>query len=481
MDLYYSGSDTIVAPATPPGRSGLAVVRLSGPKAVFIADDIFMPFKGHETLSKQPGYRLVPGYVPGVDDVVAAVFRAPNSPTGEDVVEITCHGGTAVRQLIIEKFLSAGARAACAGEFTKRAFLNGKLDLSQAEAVADLIGAEANRQANAAYRQLKGSLGRIVRLLSDRLHALRAKVELFLEFPDHEQTAEAVDGFLDRLAELKDDIRDLGGSYRQGKLLAGGLEVALVGRPNAGKSSLMNALVGSERAIVTPTPGTTRDTIEAKVSLDGYLVTLIDTAGLTETDDPIEEEGVRRAEAARDAADLILYLVASDEPDEVIAAELSAAKALLDDGKRLILLRSKADLRQAIPSAISYCSDRKDQERQNSDQKHPDRSGLGRDEALFVSALTGEGLDDLKTAIAEVIGAGIDRADVVVTNARHRDALMNAADSLESAEQGIKADLTFDLIAVLLNEAAMHLAAITGDDVTEVLVEAIFSQFCIGK
>lgn len=460
--------ETIVAPSTPPGQSGLAVIRLSGPDAVTLTDRFFRPKRSHKRAAAMAGYTMSPGDFADIDEVVVAVFLAPHSFTGEDVVEITCHGGSAVKRAILAALLEAGAVIAEPGEFSRRAFMNGKIDLVQAEAIMDLIGSEAKRQAASAYGQLKGRLSAEFKEASASLYRAMASVELMLEFPEHEMHAEA-------MAELSGQVRSLGRmlehlsqTYRRGRLIHDGARVVIYGEPNVGKSSLLNAFIGMNRAIVTDIPGTTRDTIEHHLELGGYKVIIVDTAGVRETDDVIEREGVRRSEEAVAGADIILALF-TDRPTE---ADLAALRALQAEDKGIVLILSKDDLldtpgrqarmettlamlKQALPAAsvISYSAYRAD------------------DQALLAGAIAAR-LDETDKAGA---------SDLLVTNVRHKQVLDDVAAELAEAASEISAGLTFDLVAVRLRHAADRLAELTGDDVSEMLVDTIFSSFCVGK
>ncbi|NCA98934.1 MAG: tRNA uridine-5-carboxymethylaminomethyl(34) synthesis GTPase MnmE, partial [Clostridia bacterium] len=316
-------NDTIAASATPPGTSGVALIRLSGPASKAVAAAIFRPQSARfPAADAMAGYTCAPGWIVDplasdqapVDQVVLTHFAAPHSFTGEDVYEITCHGGTAVRQAILELLYSLGVQPAGPGEFTRRAFLNGKLDLAQAEAVMDLIASTAGKRARAAARQLQGHLSREIQSVREDLYALLAQLELVLEYPEHEESSHSQAGLVARLSDAIAHVATLAASFRQGRLLSEGFTVVIVGRPNAGKSSLLNALAGYDRAIVTPVAGTTRDTVEQLVDIGGIPVRLIDTAGLRDTSDLVERIGVDRARSAILEADLVLWLISP--PDD---------------------------------------------------------------------------------------------------------------------------------------------------------------------
>lgn len=463
MSITNQFHDTIVAPSTPPGSSGLAVLRLSGDRAIEIVDAHFQPIRPATKLVAMAGYQTVFGDLAGLDEVMVALFRAPHSFTGEDVVEISCHGGPAVKRAILEMLIAAGCRLADPGEFSKRAFMNGKIDLVQAEAIMDLIGSESARQVGAAYAHLKGQLSTAYRHVADALYRQMAAVELILEFPEHEAHEEAIATLLVTIAATKCELADLAETYRRGRLIAEGARVVIYGEPNVGKSSMLNALVGRDRAIVTDIPGTTRDTIEYTTEIAGYKVTLIDTAGVRQTADPIEREGVKRSEAALAEADVVLFLLAEDALDtpEWLEIEQIVERAH-ERAQGVLLVLGKDDLRDGWPLTTP----------------------LTQKDVRVMRYSAKRGADQAK--LAEAIGQLLETtegkaASVMVTNARHKVALDLALESLEQAIHDIESGRTFDLVAIHLRQAADRLAELTGDDVAESLVDTIFSSFCVGK
>jgi tRNA modification GTPase len=452
--------DTISAIATPPGEGGIGIVRLSGPAALAIAQEIFRPIRPGPLRS----YRLRYGHIIDpttsavIDEVLAAPMLAPHSFTREDVIELSCHGGALPLQRTLELTLRAGARLALPGEFTMRAFLNGRIDLTQAEATLDVIRAQTNTGLALAQAQLGGWLAHQVRRLRAELLDALAAVTVTLDFPEDEvappDIGPALRGSLHALERLL-------ASAEQGIIYRQGARAALVGRPNVGKSSLLNALLRADRAIVTAVPGTTRDTLEETANLDGIPVVLIDTAGMTESADPIERLGVERSRSALAGADLALLVLDSSQP--LTTADEQIAALTLD--KPTLLVWNKADQGPPTPPAPPL--------------EHPYMLG-----SVATSAATGNGLTALAQTIAEALlgRGGVSPDDsYLVTNPRHRDALSRAADLLRTVESGWNHGTPPDLIAGDLTAALNALGEITGDVVGEDLLDTIFSRFCIGK
>lgn len=481
-------NETIAASATPPGTSGVALIRLSGPASKAVAAAIFRPLSPRfPAADAMPGYTCAPGWmidpisatqVP-LDQVVLTHFSAPHSFTGEDVYEITCHGGTAVRQAILDVLFRLGVQPAGPGEFTRRAFLNGKLDLAQAEAVMDLIAATAGKRAQAAARQLQGSLSGEVRAVRTDLYNLLARLELVLEYPEHEESHDAQADLSSGLAAVMAQVAALAASFRQGRLLSEGFTVVIVGRPNAGKSSLLNALAGYDRAIVTPVAGTTRDTVEELVDIGGIPVRLIDTAGLRDTSDLVERIGVDRARSAILEADLILWLISppDDWSSEIfrldqsrvdtssLDEELDELRDLSEKTEALLLVAGKDDLAASAPLRVWLASEL------------PDLP------LVPFSAQTREGLPAIRQAIVDRYDrAGNAQADeALVTSSRHKACLDKTLYSLEAAALELERGDLLDLVAALVRSALDNLAEITGDLVSETLIETIFNRFCVGK
>ena len=443
----HEGGETIVAPATPPGRGGVGIVRISGPAARQIAAGIIgrVPSPRRATFA-----RFLDARDEAIDAGVAILFEEPASFTGEDVLELQGHGGPAVMDLLVRRAIELGARLARPGEFSERAFLNDKIDLAQAEAVADLIGAGSAQAVRAAMRSLEGEFSDEVRKLTGELTGLRVYVEAAIDFPDEDVEflgSAEVGGRVADIDERLDRIRRAAG---QGRLLRDGLNVVIAGRPNAGKSSLLNRLAGYDAAIVTPVPGTTRDVLRERIHIDGLPVHVIDTAGLRETEDLVEGEGVRRARGEIARADLVLYVIDSADPPTVgaLADELAGLPA----GVPVIEVWNKTDLKDAPGAA-----------------------------PLPVSAVTGAGLDALRERIKRHAGYEQAGEGAWSARARHIDALRRAGDNVARAKQQLESRTSFELAAEELRLAQRALGEITGEVTSDELLGRIFADFCIGK
>lgn len=459
--LSAQAADTIAAIATARGQAALAIVRLSGPQAVAVAARVF---QGAD-LRRQPSHTVRVGHVleaegMPIDQVVATVFRAPRSATGEDVVELTCHGGDFAAPLILERLVEAGARHAAPGEFTQRAFLNGKLDLAQAEAVADLIHASSTLAHRVSVGQLQGRYSQQLERLRQDLLELCAYAELELDFSE-EDVAFADRARMEALLEQAGALlQTLLGSYRLGDMVREGVCVVIGGRPNAGKSTLLNALLGRQRAIVSATPGTTRDAIEAEAEIDGVRFRFVDTAGLRDTQDAIEAEGVARARQAMAHADLLLYVFDVQQglaaQEEVFLAELQSSRPDL----AVVIVGNKADLvaQPAVPGG---------------------GLALSAVQAFAQPALLAPLVERLQAATT----AGLTAYDAshLVTNQRHRSHLSQAAAALARAQAALRQGLPADLVVVDLRLGLQELGAITGAVTNEDVLDQIFSRFCIGK
>lgn len=452
--------DTIAAIATPLGEGGLAVLRLSGPQATTTADRCFVPGKLSVKPSAAATHTIQYGHIRDngrvVDEVLVAVMRAPRTFTREDVVEITCHGGLLPAKLILDLLLQHGARPAQPGEFTKRAFLNGRLDLAQAEAVADLIHARTDLALSAANEQLAGKLSRRINQLRDDLVKTLAHVEAHIDFPDEDISPDTKDQLLRRLEDGVAFMDELLRTAAEGQILRRGIRAAIVGRPNAGKSSLLNQLLGHDRAIVSPIPGTTRDTIEETANIRGVPVVFIDTAGLREGGDEIEAEGIRRSRESLARAELILHVLDASEPP--IAANSSRPDEFV--GKKIVLVLNKVDLPRRL-------------------ELTPDLEAS----AVKVSCVTGAGLEALKDAVRDCVWSGSIHAEMlqVMINSRHEDALRRARTAALRALDSLRADQTLELTAMDLRIAVEAVGEVVGKTSTEDLLDSIFSQFCIGK
>lgn len=459
-------SETICAVSTAPGVGGIAVVRVSGPDAVEICDRIWhgKPLEGVDSHTAHLGTIVDPERPDEpLDTAVATVFRAPRSFTGEDVVEISVHGSVWIQRELVNLLIRSGCRVAQAGEFTRRAFANGRLDLAQAEAVADVIAASSRSSHRLAASQMRGDFSKRIGELRDRLIEIASLLELELDFSE-EDVEFASRIHLRELAEtLHDRISTLAASFSTGSALKDGVPVAIVGEPNAGKSTLLNQLLHDNRAIVSDIPGTTRDTIEDTMEIDGVLYRFIDTAGIRDTTDSVENLGIERSYAAIGRARIVVWLVTPDTPagryEEMRAAILSH----LTEGTELITVINKIDLLEGSGTTPA--------------------TGFGHDEeGIGISAATGENIPQLLEALHRLSGVGLtEGADLIVTNARHYEALVNARDSLSRVISGLDSNLSGDFIAQDLRETIHHLSTITGTITTDTLLQTIFSRFCIGK
>ncbi len=453
--------DTIAAIATPLGEGGLAVIRVSGPHALAVADKCFQPvgktsLKPSAAATHTIQFGRIVRREQVVDEVLVAVLRAPRTFTREDTVEITCHGGLLAAKLVLDTVLENGARMAEPGEFTKRAFLNGRIDLAQAEAVADLIHARTELALNAANEQLAGKLSQRINRLRDDLIKTLAHIEAHIDFPDEDISPDTRETLLRRLGDGVVFMSELLRTANEGQILRRGIRAAIVGRPNAGKSSLLNQLLGHERAIVSPIAGTTRDTIAETANIRGIPVVFIDTAGLREAGDAIEAEGIRRSRATLAGAELILHVFDHGEP---LTDEDEAYLRGFASKKRIVVV-NKVDLpgRLELPPNIGA-------------------------PVVKVNCLTAEGLEALKDAIKELVWAGEIKSEMlqVMINSRHQAALQRARESTERTIEALRADLSLDLVAVDLREAVNAVGEVVGKTSTEDLLDSIFSQFCLGK
>lgn len=456
-------TDTIAAVATPIGRGAIGVLRLSGPGAIAAASAVFTPMNG-KPLTDCPPRKLVYGTLRDkdgrpIDQALATFTPGPNSYTGEDTAELQCHGSPMVLSLGLESLFAQGARQAGPGEFTRRAFLNGRLDLTQAEAVADLIDAETPSAVRMAALQLSGALARRAGRIYDGLTDLMAHFCAVLDYPDEDIDpfrAKTIDDVLDKAQR---DLRSLLATYDRGRRAAHGVPCALVGRPNAGKSSLLNALVGYERAIVTPIPGTTRDTIEEKAELRGVLLRLIDTAGLRETGDEVERLGVARSRAAMESAELILVLVDGSVP---FTGEDAALLTEAMEYAPTILVLTKADL-WTEDKGVSF-------------------KEITPPPVVALSAKTGEGMENLAAAVAALFPLGVpEESGELLTNARQADASKRALEAVERAVEGQRLGVTPDAVLSDVECALTSLGELTGRTVREDVTTRIFQRFCVGK
>jgi tRNA modification GTPase len=483
--------DTIAAIATPLGEGGLAVVRLSGPQALAIADKSFLPV-GKNSLKPSGAtthtihFGKIVRHGRSVDEVLLAVLRAPRTFTVEDTVEITCHGGLLPAKLVLDTLLESGARLAEPGEFTRRAFLNGRIDLAQAEAVADLIHSRTELALAAANEQLAGKLSQRINQLRDEMMQTLAHVEAHIDFPEEDISPNTKEQLLKRLEHGIAFMDELLRTANEGQILRRGIRAAIVGRPNAGKSSLLNQLLGHDRAIVSPIPGTTRDTIEETANIRGLPVVFIDTAGLREARDEIEQEGVRRSRESLARAEFILHVLDASEPltsaDEKYFTEFA--------GKKRILVRNKIDLPQRLNLQEFFDGPLAPPLSPPGGERVSARTGEGKQLAqnfsyqiVEVCCLSGQGIEALKDAIKELVWSGEIRAEMlqVMINSRHQDALNRARAATQRTLDVLRAGETLELAAGELRIAVNAVGEIVGKTATEDLLDSIFSQFCIGK
>jgi len=454
--------DTIAALATPPGEGGVAIVRLSGPDAERISGEIFSRVGRRN--GRLRSHVLHHGNITDVktgeffDEALLVLMRKPHSYTGEDVLEIHCHGGPLLTSRLLQLVLSRGARHAEPGEFTRRAFLNGRIDLAQAEAVLDLIQARTETGMKLAVQQMHGELSKWVAELREELLDILAQVEAGIDFPEEDIELLHKHALIEKIEVLGRKIFEILASYEWGRLFREGAKVCIAGRPNVGKSSLLNALLGVERVIVTPEPGTTRDVIEESINLDGLPVVLWDTAGIRETDNPVEKIGVEFSRRHAQLADATMFVVDGASPHAV--EDESILQATL--GKKGLVVINKIDLPQKLDH--SWLSD-----------AAPDKP------TVAISAKEGRGIDRLKATLRELLLDMPPEPSVTLTNLRHKAALERSVEGLKSAVKAIKDDASPDLVMVDLAEAKDGLAEVVGEVYDDDILERIFTKFCIGK
>jgi tRNA modification GTPase len=447
-------TDTIVAAATPPGRGGIGIVRLSGPKVPEIAAVMLgeLPRPRHVTLARFLDARREP-----IDAGLALFFPAPASYTGEHVLELHGHGGPLVIEALVTRVLELGARRAQAGEFTQRAFLNDKLDLAQAEAIADLIDAGSREAVRAAMRSLQGEFSAMVRGLTEAVIDLRTYVEAAIDFPEEEIDFLADRELLERFQAVREHLKGVFESARQGRLLHDGMTVVIAGRPNAGKSSLLNRLAGYDAAIVTPIPGTTRDVVRERIAIDGMPLHVLDTAGLRHAGDPVEEEGMRRARAEIERADRVLFVI--DAAEDPSAAAWREERVRLPADVPVTLVLNKCDISVGLPLADTA-------------------SGPPR---IHVSALTGAGIEALRGHLKGCMGFQTVEGGAISARLRHLESLARARGHVEEAERQLTERRAGELVAEELRAAQTALNEITGEFTSDDLLGRIFAGFCIGK
>ena len=451
---------TISAISTANGAGGIGVIRISGEKAIETADKVFKSVSGKK-LCELKGYTAAYGRIfdgdDEIDEAVALVFRAPHSYTGEDVVELSCHGGMYVTKRVLRAVLDSGASPAAAGEFTKRAFLNGKTGLTEAEAVMDIISARGAQSARAALSCMEGRLRKRIDSVRDRLVNTAAHLSAWADYPEEDIPEVNTDNLGNTLGECRTELNALLEGYDKGRIMREGVDTVIAGRPNVGKSTIMNLLSGCERSIVTNIPGTTRDVIEETVMLGEIPLRLSDTAGIRSTDDPVEMLGVERARDRIKKAGLVLAVFDSSRPLSDDDRELID---LLADAPALAVI-NKTDLPPLLDT--DYI-----------------RSRLSR--CVFISALEGDGADELERQVSEIVGASeLDASQGILATERQRSCAENALRSVSEAEQALAMGITLDAVTVIIEEAIDHLLELTGERVTEAVVDKVFSHFCVGK
>ncbi|PNW61739.1 UNVERIFIED_CONTAM: tRNA uridine-5-carboxymethylaminomethyl(34) synthesis GTPase MnmE [Euhalothece sp. KZN 001] len=460
--------DTICALSTPQGMGAIAVIRISGEKAIPVFEEIFAPFSARHHPAKAEGYRNLFGKIRDggktIDEVMASLFRAPRSYTGEDVVEISCHGSVFIQEQVIRLLLSKGIRMADPGEYTLRAYINGKMDLSQAEAVADLIASENEAAHQVAMQQMRGGFSEEIRELRSELINFASLIELEIDFGEEDVEFANRDELRQLIERIQKVIRRLLESFDTGNVIKNGVPVAIVGAPNAGKSTLLNALLNEERAIVTEVAGTTRDAIEDEINLGGVKFRFIDTAGIRETEDKVESLGIARTFEKIAQSRLVLYLFNAQtlqSDPQLIHSEIAPLKEKTE-GKTLLVLPNKIDL-LADPTEL--------------------REIAGGDRIIPISALQKTGIDDLIESLKEEVNlSALNSNQTVVTNARHYHALKESLEDILRVEEGMDQGISGDLLALDIREAFRHLGAIIGEvDIDQDILGNIFGKFCIGK
>lgn len=459
-------TDTICALATAPGTSAIAMIRLSGPDSFSITDKIFKPAKNGFSIQTANTHTIHFGTILNVeeilDEVLVYVYKKPNSYTGDDAIEISCHGSPYIQQKIIELLISKGARMANAGEFTMRAFLNGKLDLAQAEAVADLIASQSKYAHDLALNQMRGGFSEKIKNLRAELVNFASLIELELDFADEHLEFADRSRIMEILSKLKNEISALISSFSIGNVLKKGIPVAIIGKPNVGKSTLLNTILQEEKAIVSEIPGTTRDSIEDMIIIDGVAFRFIDTAGLRVSDDIVETIGIERTMEKIKQAKIILFVF------DVVTCDIEQVNEMLDEyrhliedpDKRIILIGNKIDQLIEIPKGFK---------------------DLVELETIFVSAKRKENINLISDSLLKSVNTDQITDNTIVSNTRHYQALTRSLASIREIEQGFLKNIPSDLIATDIRQALHHLGTITGDITTDEILGNIFSKFCIGK
>lgn len=471
-------NDTIVALATPSGAGAIAVIRLSGENAITIAQKQFKSVSGKQ-LTKQPTHTIHLGHIVDdtrtLDEVLVSVFKNPNSYTGENVVEISCHGSNYIQQEIIQLFLRNGCRMATAGEFTLRAFLNGKLDLSQAEAVADLIASDNEASHQIAMQQMRGGFSSEIAKLREELLNFASLIELELDFAEEDVEFADRTQFKDLTARILSVLKRLIDSFAVGNVIKNGIPVAIVGEPNVGKSTLLNALLNEERAIVSDIAGTTRDTIEDEISIGGIGFRFIDTAGIRDTKDVVESIGIKKTFEKIEQAQVVIYLFEADvfvsdtKKSKLLNIEIEKIKNKYPQ-KPLLIIANKSDKLSDVQFSEL-----------NKALIHISKTGK-KTQAQMLSAKTNDGVEQLKNTLLSFVNTGaLKNNDTIVTNTRHYDSLLKALEEVQKVKYGLETGLSGDLLAIDIRQALYYFGEITGEISNDDLLGNIFANFCIGK
>jgi tRNA modification GTPase len=459
-------NDTIIALATPSGAGAIAVIRLSGPDAIQMVDSVFKSIHAKK-LSTQKTHTIHLGHIIDasrpLDEVLVSVFKNPTSYTGEDVIEISCHGSSYIQQEIIQLFVRNGARIANPGEFTLRAFLNAKLDLSQAEAVADLIASDNKASHQIAMQQMRGGFSNEIKALRDELLNFASLIELELDFSEEDVEFADRKQFEDLVARISSVLKHLIDSFSTGNVIKNGIPISIIGAPNVGKSTLLNALLNEDKAIVSAIAGTTRDAIEDELTIEGIKFRFIDTAGIRNTDDTIESIGIKKTFEKITQSQVVLYLLDASKVSPQTVQDFNADIRKIQEhypDKQLIVVANKMD--QADKAFIE--------------------SSFVYPHTLYTSAKSGLGIESLKTKLLEFVNTGALRNnDTIITNSRHYDSLLKALAEVQKVKQGMDAKLSGDLLAIDIRQALYHFGEITGEITSDDLLGNIFANFCIGK
>lgn len=457
--------DTICAIATALGEGGIAIIRISGDKALDIASKIFKP-KSNDDIKNMKSYTMKYGHIYDVetneliDEVIISFMKGPKSFTAEDTIEINCHGGVVSTNKVLETVIKAGARLAEPGEFTKRAFLNGRIDLSQAESIIDIINSKTQKESKASLKQLEGFLSQKITNIRKKIMDIMVDVEADIDYPEYNIEEVTEKKAEDMLKDVKNDLLELKNTFDNGKIIKDGIKIAIVGKPNAGKSSLLNALLREDRAIVSKYKGTTRDSIEELMNIDGIPIKIIDTAGIREADDEVEKIGIQRAKEIANDADLLIAIF--DISDKIDNEDADIIELIKD--KKAIIVLNKIDLVQdnvKIDERITR---------------------LGKD-IIKISALNKEGIDQINETISKIFKINEINIDneVIVTNTRHKSLINKAIKSTENAQISLQNKMPMDIVAIDIKDILESLGEITGEDVSENIINEIFSKFCLGK